>query len=558
MIDLLDKFLGDYFHRSPVSATFAGVHHYDSSLPDWSDRGLATADAAMRRAHSDLIERYPAPTAPAIYREHPDLLDAELMRAFCEIQLSENASGHGPRGNPALWTGEAVFSVISLMIREFAPLLERVRSAIARMNAIPTFFEQARATIGARPLPGPWVARALRDCDGAKMLFTRGMHIWLTSDWLTDGDRSLAVAAASEANQAFREFDDWLRERPAAEESAMQCGAAHYDLLLRRGHQCLRSREELLADARKSLEAERRVLDEMAKEAAGSWPAVQEQLAANHPSPGDYLATFDQEWRACRQAIVDADIVTWPNWPITYREIPAFTRDAAPFLYYLFYRSPAPFDPYTEHTYVVTPIPADNVESHLRAWNRSVIRLNHVLHHGGVGHHLQNWHAYHRAPTQVGKVAAVDCANRIAMFCGGTMAEGWACYSTGLLGEIGGLSRLELVAEQHSRVRQLARAVIDLSFHVGELSFDDAASLFADAAGVQLSVAQAEVVKCSMFPGTPVMYWLGTQGILDLREHVRGRDGASFSLKRFHDELLGYGSIPVPLIARVMTQAGSA
>ena len=88
--------------------------------------------------------------------------------------------------------------------------------------------------------------------------------------------------------------------------------------------------------------------------------------------------------------------------------------------------------------------------------------------------------------------------------------------------------------------------------------FDDAVALFADSAGVQPSVAHAEVVKCSMFPGTPVMYWLGTQGILDLREQLRVREGASFSLKRFHDELLGYGSISVPLIARMMTQAGSA
>ena len=49
------------------------------------------------------------------------------------------------------------------------------------------------------------------------------------------------------------------------------------------------------------------------------------------------------------------------------------------------------------------------------------------------------------------------------------------------------------------------------------------------------------------------MYWLGTQAILDLRERLRARLGDAFSLKRFHDELLGFGSVPVPLIARLMT-----
>jgi uncharacterized protein (DUF885 family) len=309
----------------------------------------------------------------------------------------------------------------------------------------------------------------------------------------------------------------------------------------------------LLAEARERLDAESRKLASMAKDIAGSWQTVQERLAADHPSPDEYLSAFEREWQACRRTIVDADIVTWPDWPIRYDEIPPFTRDAAPYLYYLFYRSPAPLDSYDEYVYVVPPLPAGDPEPHLRAWNRSVIKLNHVLHHGGVGHHLQNWHAYHRAGSRIGQIAAVDCANRIGMFCAGTMAEGWACYATGLMGELRGLTPLERVAEQHANVRQLTRAVVDLSFHAGSMSFDDAVAFFVEHTGAQPAVARAEVVKCSMFPGTAVMYWLGTQGILDLRDRLRARLGGAFSLKRFHDELLGYGSIPVPLIARIMT-----
>jgi len=56
-----------------------------------------------------------------------------------------------------------------------------------------------------------------------------------------------------------------------------------------------------------------------------------------------------------------------------------------------------------------------------------------------------------------------------------------------------------------------------------------------------------------MFPGTAVMYWLGTEGLHELRRAREQAVGASFSLRRFHDRLLGYGSIPVPLIARLMS-----
>ena len=554
MSDPLVQFMEHYFRRRPVNATFTGAHEHDGCLPDWSPAGLATIDGEMRELMEQLNSRFPAPARAVAFRQDHDALDAELMRGFCEIQLSEQASGHGMRGNPALWTGEAVFSVIALMIRDAAPLDQRVRLATTRMEAVPRFLGQARNTIGEKPLPAPWVARAQRDCEGAERLFASGVHRWLATGSVAADIATGMQEKATEAGTAFRAFAGWLRERPEATEDAMRCGANHYDLLLRHGHQTLRSRTELLAAARAALDEACGLLDKMAADVAGSWAEVQRRLAEDHPAPADYLGTFTTEWAVCRQAIVDADILSWPDWPLRYEEIPAFTREAAPYLYYLFYRAPAPLDPYHQHGYVVSPLPDGDPTPHLRAWNRSVIRLNHVLHHGGVGHHVQNWHAYHRAPTRVGKIAAVDCANRIGMFCGGSMAEGWACYATGLMGELGGLTPLELVAERHSAVRQLVRAVVDLSFHTGELSFDDAVALFVSRAGMDPAVARAEVVKCSMFPGTAVMYWLGTQGILDLRETMRARAGTAFSLKRFHDELLGHGSIPVPLIARMMTE----
>ena len=555
MIDPIDTFFDHYYRRRPVNATFSGIHEYDAELPDWSPSGLATIDAELRAVGARLAECYPSPPDASGYRRDAKLLDAELIRGFCAIQASEHAGSHGPRGNPALWTGEAVFSVISLMIRDFAPLADRVAAATKRMRAIPAFLAQSRESLGDAPLPPAWTAKARRDCEGATILFQRGVARWLESGSLGKSDCAAALTAADRAFAAFEEHTAWLSDRSATSQVAMPCGTAHYDLLLRAGHQCERSRAQLLAEARSSLDDECRRLDEMAVEAAGSWREVQEALVNDHPSPANYLETFNAEWHACRQAVIDADLVSWPDWPLRYAEIPAFTRDAAPFLYYLFYRSPAPFDPKTEYTYVVTPLPADDPTPHLRVWNRSAIRLNHVFHHGGVGHHVQNGHAYRQSRSRVGQIAAVDCANRIGMFCAGSMAEGWACYATALMGEIGALTPLELIAEQHSRVRQFTRAVVDLAFHAGELSFDDAVALFVDRTGMAPAAAHAEVVKCSMFPGTPVMYWLGTQGIIELRETVRMQSGAAFSVKRFHDELLSYGSIPVSMIARMMSEA---
>jgi uncharacterized protein (DUF885 family) len=55
-----------------------------------------------------------------------------------------------------------------------------------------------------------------------------------------------------------------------------------------------------------------------------------------------------------------------------------------------------------------------------------------------------------------------------------------------------------------------------------------------------------------MFPGTAVMYWLGTRGLHRLRASMRVRQGDAFSMRAFHDRVLSSGAIPVMLIAKLM------
>src|SRR4029453_17118421 len=100
-------------------------------------------------------------------------------------------------------------------------------------------------------------------------------------------------------------------------------------------------------------------------------------------------------------------------------------------LYFLFYRSPAPLDDLPRVDHLLPPSDSGIADS--------VLKMNHVVHHAGLGHHVQNWHAS-RAASRVGRVAAVDCASRIAMACGGTMAEGWASYATDGRGGSGDLA----------------------------------------------------------------------------------------------------------------------
>jgi hypothetical protein len=552
----LDRFLDALYALRPVDATFIGMHEHDHRLPDWSPAGHESAVTAWTGVRDALAAARAAATDDdAVASGDWTLIDTALATSHCDLQLAELRGAHFTRCNPSLAIGEAAFAVIGLITRDFRAPAQRASWLLQRLRQVPGFLAGALATMHERRIPRAWKARALGEARATTALLVDGLPLWCRAmDLPADLARTVGDAAQLAAG-GVHAFAEALEALPMLDVDAVPCGEDMLSLSVHRGHWITRSVEHLLEEVRAAFAEQRARLDEMVHRAgARDLAEVQSRLAAHHPMPDEYYAAFGRAWEACRQASLDHRLVTWPDAPLRYGPIPEWTRMAAPSLYYLFYRSPAPLDALPVHDYVVTPIegldgPA--LEGHLRAWNDSVIKLNHVVHHGALGHHVQNWWAT-RAPSRVGRVAATDGASRIAMLLGGTMAEGWACYATDLMDEVGFLTTDEAVAEQHSRVRQLARAVVDLEFHTGRRTFDEAVQLYALEVGMPADAARREVVKNSMFPGAAMMYWAGTQAIHDLRREVSRRLGARFDLRDFHDRFLSHGAVPVAVTARLM------
>lgn len=639
--DAIDAFFAQYYRSHPVNATFTGVHEHDARLPDWS--------VAARAHEADELKALLTtfPTAERVrgnaYRElsaDTGALDAVLAQANIRLRLLEHSSTHFHSRNPALFTGEAIFGVVSLMIRDFAPARERIAGMTARLGAVSEFLQAMRESMSL-PVPEGWRDRAVRECDTAVELFGEGLEMWISEQFQSGGkpddsntsngnehkvgwaagaaganttvagdargashrnattgaaiDFAKLRFAAQRARAAFTVTGAWLTQCVTADTAAYSIGEQQFNEILRNGHFCEEGSGVMLQRAENALQRERDRLGAMLElrqrdaanhadpnatsgfdsDANGTatdsdpdgtnrfdsdpmkhWANAQAELAADRTTTRTYYDSFSRRWQQIHDAVVAHNAVSWPDWPIHYVPIPSWAKRAAPHLYWLFYRSPAPFDRYGTYEYVVTPIndtlSADEQTKRLSLWNHSTITLNHVVHHGGLGHHLQNWSAVHRSSSRVGTVAAVDCASRIGMFLGGSMAEGWACYATELVEELGLLTPLEALAQQHARVRQLARAVVDIKLHTCQWTFAECVRFYVQQTGMTLEAANAETIKNSMFPGTAIMYWLGTQGVIDLRSAMQERLGAKFNLRAFHDELLGRGSIPVLLAAKLM------
>ncbi|MGA7671582.1 MAG: DUF885 domain-containing protein [Nitrolancea sp.] len=546
-----DDVLAAYLRWHPVNATFIGVHENDHRLPNLSEQGLA--DVATEA--ESLIRRME--TLPRETLTQSETIDRRLALGMLEIEEWEQTGDHMWRGNPSLAVGEAVFGVMSLFLRDYAPLPQRVESAIARLDAMPAMLEQARATIRSAPLA--WTQRATNECEGGLAFLNVGVDQLMAEKGIDDKRLRDTAEQASAALADFRAYlRDEVRSRPT---ETLACGGEALDLLIRRGHQLDQTAEQMEEQAWVVLRETESRLTRMANEHGDDdWRASLRRLAHEHPTAENYDSRYGEVWVAARQAALDADLLTWPDYPIRYVPRPLWTRQAAPHLYFLFYRAPAAFDSVPIVDYLIAPLDRDaspeEQERFLRANNESVITQNHVVHHGGIGHHVQNWHAY-RAESRIGKIAAVDCASRTAMLCGGTMAEGWACYASELMAETDLYSPLERLSLTHTRLRMAARAIVDVQLHTGRMTLDEAAAFYEDRTAMSAGAAHQEAVKNSMFPGAALMYLVGTDLIWNLRRELEREEGDSFNLRRVHDTFLSHGSIPVKLIADAMTSETS-
>jgi hypothetical protein len=548
----LDAFFAAYYRRRPVSATFIGIHTFDEQLPDLSEAGHSDTRAEAEALLTRLDDLPPEPLSLW------EAVDRQLAEGFLLIQRWESSSHHFGPTNPVQFTGEAIFGLISLLLR---PSEERVESARKRLELVPDLLHIGMLQIECAPQA--WIQRARRECAAASLLMEDIAITW-----------SSLRGAAARAAAAFAEFDRFLgTDVTPTQEYA--CGADALELLFRHAHLVSGGAASVEQRALERMSVEERALragalpaqvdiesrgpharqDPEASNtqgwaAAAGVPMTSQTLAvpATRGAPGaDYLARFDALWHTVQQLTVDHDVLTFPDWPVRFVDRPAWSRRAAPSLYFLPYRSPAPLDAPQVVEYL-TPPGADD----------STIKLNHVVHHASLGHQVQNWFAA-RSQTRIGQIAAVDCASRIAMLCGGTMAEGWANYATDLAEERfpGFLTPTERYGQHRARLRMGARAIVDIRLHQGRFTLEEAVIFYCTRVGMPTAAARAEAVKNSLFPGAACMYLIGWDTMWRLRRELESRSSTPLNLHEFHDRLLSFGSVPVSLIARAMLESGA-
>jgi uncharacterized protein (DUF885 family) len=186
-----------------------------------------------------------------------------------------------------------------------------------------------------------------------------------------------------------------------------------------------------------------------------------------------------------------------------------------------------------------------------------------AYHEGFPGHHLQ-------CSLQVYLADKLSRLQRLVVFYPG-YGEGWALYAEHLMHELGYFEKPEYVLGMHvAKLVRACRVVVDIGLHLGLAipgdeafrpgevwDFDRAVEFMVKRGFMPEEYARSEVTRYLGWPGQAISYKVGERVILELREAVRGREGAGFDLKAFHGRVLETGAIGLDLLRELLQDEGA-
>ena len=539
-----DRVIDGYLLLDPVSATQLGDHRYDNRLPDVSAAGRAARRAFAEKSLAELA-RF---DRSQLSREHQ--VDAILLRDQLNYALFSNDRLQDWAWDPLTYSaGGALFSLTS---REFAPLADRLRSATGRLEALPTFLRQARASLVPARVPLIHAQTAAKQNPGLNALID---GIVAQKAALPPADQARLERAAVAAKAAVADYQQWLdNELVPNAKGNERIGAALYDEKLRLalnsplGRAEIRRRAEVeIRDLRAKMYA---VAAGMLKGQPGAPPApanptpdqqqkvIEAGLAIVYADvpPKDGVIAFARGSLDQAIAFTKAkNIVGFPTASFNVMEMPEYARGFAA----AYADMPGPLEEDQRGFFDVMPIPndwtAEQTASFLREYNKWAIHEL-TLHEGVLGHLLQLAHSN-------------QYKSRLRAFLSsGPMIEGWACYGQDVMADAGYQNRdpRYLLAHYKFQMRVPVNAILDQDFHVNGLTRDKAMEMMTRTAFQEEREAAGKWVRMQLSSAQLPTYFVGYSEWKDFRAEAEKKPG--FTLRTFHDSALSHGSPPVRFI----------
>jgi uncharacterized protein (DUF885 family) len=542
-----DYFDQVYFHYAPTQGTLAGYHQYDAQLEDYSRKNI-DAEIEVLKSFEQRIEAIHPDAEAANFVPRSD---REIVLGNIRSQLLTLETIRPWEKNADNYSSTCANGAFTLMKRKFASPDERLRSLVAREKQMPELLAAARVNL-TNP-PRIYTEIAIEQLPDIVSFFEHDVPLAFA-----DAKDPALKAEFAQTNAAtvaaLKDYLDWLKTDLLAKSNGdFRIGADAFQKKLEYDEMVDLPLDKLLeigwADLRKNQEHFKEVAAELEPNKTPS--QVLEELGEDHPAPGQLLDAFRATFNGLVGFIQTHHIVTIPSdvRPIV-EETPAFMRATTT----ASMDTPGPFETHATEAYFNVTLPDPSmtpaqVEGYMHSFNVGTV-ISTAVHEAYPGHYIQFlW--LPKAPSRVRKLLGAN-----------TDVEGWAHYCEQMMldqgyGQPGNGAKdereskfLRLGQLQDALLRN-ARFIAGIQMHTGKMSFDQAVEFFQKEGSQSKESALVETKRGTSDP-TYLYYTLGKLEIMKLRADMMKKEGAAFSLEKFHDEFLRQGFPPIKIVREAM------
>lgn len=531
-----EKWLETFLEEYPVIATFLGDHRFDHRLGTYSPEAVEARVRGLKEALEEFTRM--DSTTFSLDGRIDHTLAVQMIKLILREYEHEKLQSH--LRNPGFYLEEAMDGLFGLLVKDFAPLPERLRSALGRLKEMPRLLKEGMSNIVPERVPPVWAEVALEQARMAPLFFS---SLFLPTvqeaapELLPEVER-----AAEEVSKGLDEYASFIQDnvQPQAR-GDFAAGVELFNVLLREKHLVDYDAETLLRIGWEQFERTRYQMEELARQIDPRKTAREllEEAKEDHPTAEELLKAYEEAMKAARDFVIEKEIATIPEGEsLRIVETPHYLRPLIP---YAAYMSPGIFEEKQEGLFFVTPVDPnaspEEKEQKLRGHTYVKLPIT-ALHEAYPGHHLQLvWANRHES-----------LPRRLGSFIATLFIEGWAFYCEEMMEEMGFIDKpIQKLGRLADQLWRAARIILDVSLHSGKMTVEEAVNFLVERCQLEPANALAEVRRYTQTPTQPQSYLMGKLLILELISDYRQvKPGAS--LKELHDSILRCGSLPPALM----------
>ncbi|QYK06953.1 DUF885 domain-containing protein [Shewanella zhangzhouensis] len=541
-------FIDALWEVAPTWALYSGYHKYDGIL-EVADEAQRAKTLAFVNTQREMLQAFDTKKLST-----SELIDYRLIDNLLNSVEWEQTRFRAWQWDPSGYNVAGGFAQI--INEEFAPLDERLRSVVSRLENVPAYYEAARKNIDNPTLEHTELA--LLQNQGAFSVFNDELVAKVEGSGLTDAEKTLFKQRFDAAIAAINEHITWLEtlsnRLKANGARDFRIGEALYEekfaLDIQSGMTAKALYDKASADMIRVHAEMARITEEiwgkyfteaMPDDSKVATRMLIDKLSAKHVKREDFVDEVRAQIPELVKFVNDKQLITLdPNKPLVVRETPEYMRGYAG----ASISAPGPYDKGGNTYYNVTPLDGmsdESAESYLREYNHWILQVLNI-HEAIPGHYTQLVYS-NESPSLIK-----------SLFGNGAMVEGWAVYTERMMLEEGyGSFEPEMWLMYYKwNLRVIANTILDYSIQVKGMTQEEAMQLMTEEAFQQEAEAAGKWRRATLSQVQLTSYYAGYREIYDFREELKAKAPESFDLKAFHERFLSFGSAPVKYIRELM------